>query len=36
LGSYFPGHIPVTMERTVAGYCKSLEGGMTGQVIEVH
>jgi len=36
LGSCFPGHVPVTMARTVAGYCKSVEGGMTGQVIDVH
>jgi NAD(P)-dependent dehydrogenase (short-subunit alcohol dehydrogenase family) len=35
LGSAFPGHIPVAMNRVVAGFVKSVEGIGTGQVIEV-
>jgi len=35
LGAAFPGHVPVTMEKVVAGYVKSVEGFNTGQVIEV-
>ncbi|MEO6149336.1 MAG: short chain dehydrogenase [Mucilaginibacter sp.] len=31
----FPGHFPVTMDRVVAGYVKSVLGGITGQVIKV-
>lgn len=34
--SYFPGHIPVTMDRVVNGYLKSVLGANTGQVIKVH
>lgn len=34
--SYFPGHIPVTMDRVVNGYMKSTLGANTGQVIRVH
>lgn len=34
-GDYFPGHNPVSMERVVNGYVKSVEGGVTGQVIKV-
>ena len=34
--SYFPGHIPVTMKRVVAGYQKSVLGSSTGNVIKVH
>ncbi|MDB5249315.1 MAG: short-chain dehydrogenase/reductase [Segetibacter sp.] len=30
----FPGHIPVTMEKVVAAYLKSVLGSMTGQVIK--
>ncbi|MBN9381015.1 MAG: hypothetical protein J0H74_09625 [Chitinophagaceae bacterium] len=33
---YFPGHLPVTMERVVYGYLKSVLGAGTGQVIKVH
>lgn len=32
---FFPGHIPVTMERVVNAYVKSVLGAGTGQVIEV-
>jgi NAD(P)-dependent dehydrogenase (short-subunit alcohol dehydrogenase family) len=32
----FPGHIPVTMNRVVAAYLKSVLGGITGQVIKVY
>jgi NAD(P)-dependent dehydrogenase (short-subunit alcohol dehydrogenase family) len=31
----FPGHVPVTMDRVVAGYLKSVLGAGTGQVIEI-
>ena len=31
----FPGHIPVAMDRVVAAYIKSVEGAITGQIIEV-
>ena len=36
LGSYFPGHIPVSMKRMVSGYVKSVEGRHTGKVIEIY
>jgi NAD(P)-dependent dehydrogenase (short-subunit alcohol dehydrogenase family) len=32
---YFPGHIPVTMDRVVAAYLKSAFGAQTGQVYKV-
>jgi NAD(P)-dependent dehydrogenase (short-subunit alcohol dehydrogenase family) len=32
----FPGHIPVTMDRVVAAYIKSVLGAATGQVYEVY
>lgn len=32
----FPGHIPVTMERVISAYKKSVLGGLTGQVIKVY
>lgn len=35
LGEYFPGHIPITMKRMVSGYVKSVEGNITGKVIEI-
>ena len=35
LGAFFPGHTPVAMQRVVSGYVKSVEGAVTGQVIEV-
>ncbi len=35
LGPLFPGHIPVSMERVVAGYLKSIEGNVTGEVIRI-
>ncbi|WP_262501766.1 hypothetical protein [Pontibacter korlensis] len=36
IGSYFPGHNPVSMERVVNGYLKSVEGICTGEVIKVY
>lgn len=33
---YFPGHIPVTMDRVIAAYIKAVEGPLTGQVIKVY
>ncbi len=35
LGAYFPGHIPITMKRMVSGYVKSVEGNLTGKVVEL-
>lgn len=35
LGAFFPGHIPVSMRRMVSGYVKSVEGNLTGKVIEL-
>ncbi len=35
-GPIFPGHVPVSMERVVAGFVKSVEGMVTGQVIKVY
>ena len=35
-GPYFPGHTPVAMNRVVDGYVKSVEGGITGQVIKIY
>ncbi len=32
---YFPGHIPVTMEKVTNAYIKSVFGALTGQVFEV-
>jgi hypothetical protein len=32
---YFPGHIPVPMDRVVAGYIKSVEGANTGKIIKI-
>jgi NAD(P)-dependent dehydrogenase (short-subunit alcohol dehydrogenase family) len=34
--SSFPGHIPVSMERVVAAYLKSVLGIVNGQVIQVY
>lgn len=31
----FPGHIPVTMDRVVAGYLRCVLGAGTGQVVEI-
>lgn len=36
LGSYFPGHTPVSMHRMVDGFVKSVEGIGTGEVIRLH
>lgn len=33
---FFPGHLPVTMQRVTYGYLKSVLGPGTGQVIRVH
>ncbi len=35
LGAYFPGHLPVSMDRVVQGYVKSVEGFGTGKIIEI-
>lgn len=36
LGAAFPGHVPISMERMVSGYVKSVEGIITGKVIEIY
>jgi NAD(P)-dependent dehydrogenase (short-subunit alcohol dehydrogenase family) len=36
LGHLFPGHIPVSMERVLEGYLKSIEGDVNGEVIKVY
>jgi NAD(P)-dependent dehydrogenase (short-subunit alcohol dehydrogenase family) len=33
--SYFPGHVPVTMNRVAQAYVKSVLGGQTGQIYKV-
>ncbi len=33
---YFPGHIPVSMDRVAAAYQKSVEGNLSGEVIRVY
>ncbi|NQU52945.1 MAG: short chain dehydrogenase [Bacteroidetes bacterium] len=35
-GDYFPGHIPVSMDKMVSGYIKSVEGKVRGQVIRIY
>ncbi len=34
--AYFPGHIPVSMDRVAAAYQKSVEGNMSGEIIRVY
>ena len=34
-GPYFPGHIPISMEKMVSGYVKSVEGKINGKVIRL-
>lgn len=36
MSPYFPGHVLVPMQRLVSAYVKSVEGGITGQVIKVY
>jgi len=33
---YFPGHLPVKMEKVAAGYIKSVLGASNGKIIRVH
>ncbi len=35
-GDYFPGHIPVSMEKMVNGYVKSVEGKVRGEIIRIY
>jgi NAD(P)-dependent dehydrogenase (short-subunit alcohol dehydrogenase family) len=35
-GDHFPGHTPVSMERMVSGYVKSVEGKVRGEVIRIY
>ncbi|WP_038028720.1 short chain dehydrogenase [Thermonema rossianum] len=34
--SYFPGHVPVSMERVIQAYTKSVEGRIHGQIVRVY
>lgn len=34
--SYFPGNIPVPMQKVAMGYIKALEGRLNGQIIRLH
>lgn len=36
LGDLFPGHTPVSMEKMVSGYIKSIEGKVRGEVIRIY
>lgn len=36
LGAAFPGHVPVAVNRVIAGYVKSVEGLITGEVIRIY
>jgi hypothetical protein len=36
LGAYFPGHAPVSMDKVVKAYQKSVEGIVNGQVLKVY
>ena len=36
LGGFFPGHIPVKMDKVVAGYIRSIEGWRSGEIIRVY
>ena len=36
LGHLFPGFVPVTMDKVVQGYLKSVDGTTSGQVIKVY
>ena len=35
LGAFFPGHMPISMNRMVSGYVKSVESKLSGKVIEL-
>ena len=35
-GDFFPGHIPVPMDKVAAGYVRSVEGMRTGEVIRIY
>jgi NAD(P)-dependent dehydrogenase (short-subunit alcohol dehydrogenase family) len=35
-GDFFPGHIPVTMDKVAAGYQRSVEGKKTGEIIRIY
>jgi NAD(P)-dependent dehydrogenase (short-subunit alcohol dehydrogenase family) len=36
LGSYFPGHYPVPMDKVMLAYVKSIEGVINGQILRVY
>ncbi|NND33990.1 MAG: short chain dehydrogenase [Saprospiraceae bacterium] len=35
-GPYFPGHTPITMDRVVAAYARSIEGQEHGQIMRLY
>lgn len=36
MGPFFPGHIPVPMNKVVSAYVKSVEGLVNGQIIKIY
>jgi NAD(P)-dependent dehydrogenase (short-subunit alcohol dehydrogenase family) len=36
LGAYFPGHVPVSMDKLIKAYQKSVEGIINGQILKVY
>ena len=36
LGAYFPGHIPVPMDKVVPGYLRSVEGNVNGEIVRIY
>jgi len=34
--AYFPGHTPVTMQKVIDGYIKSIEGNASGEIIRIY
>lgn len=35
-GDHFPGHTPISMDRMVSGYVKSVEGKVRGEIIRIY
>ena len=33
---FFPGYVPVSMDRVVSGYVRSVEGRITGEIIRIY
>lgn len=34
--NYFPGHQPITMQKVISGYVKSVNGDITGEIIKIY